>query len=300
MGLTISKADQAKVNEFVDHSRRGALSSMHMDQLNGKDESGDTALHAACMNSHIDVVQAILSQGSALERDSRDFDNATPLMIASGQGCFEIVHKLVRAGSDALAVDRLGWAPVHHAAAGGHALVVSFLVERAGRAGRKNAFDRDSSGCSPLWLAVDSGDLETVRVLLLEGADPDEINDEDVSVFDKAKDVEGESEDVEEDGPIMEMLKTAAFQWSEARRDLGIPEFLSKLDQGITATVLEGTKESPSFPVADEYDRIVNEDLADEANEDGLMRRIRYRVAQALKAEEPFIESHLQEVVLTT
>ena len=56
-----------------------------------------TALHWACMNGHLDVVNVLLSHGCAA--DSQDLMYGfTPLMMAAGQGQDKIVSALVETG----------------------------------------------------------------------------------------------------------------------------------------------------------------------------------------------------------
>jgi len=292
--MGISKEDQAVVDEFVEAAKNGDLTTVRrlLPELNGKTEGGDTALHAAAQRGHVDVVEEILKQGRALESDARDADDATPLMLAAGQGHFEVVHKLCRSGANPNHVDRMGWTPLHYAAAGGHSLVVSFLI---GKCKKDVLFDRDTSGCSPLWLAASSGDPETVRLLLLQGADPDEVNGESVSVFEAAREVEVEDDEGEAKiDAIVEMLSVASDRWTEERRKQGQPEPDHEALEDRPATVLDGTMDGPSIPVGDEGQPFLNQDAKEKLLDEVDLEAVRVKVIEALKLEDAFVETYLK------
>jgi len=292
MGMGVSKEEQEVINQFVQAAYDGDLNTVKelMTELNGKNEAGDTALHAAAANGHIDIVSELLEQKSSLEMDTKDSNEATALMLAAAGGHFEIVYKLYKAGFDTDLIDRLGWAALHHAAAGGHSLVVSYLMEKSKKG---LIFQNDSAGCAPLWLAADSGDPETVRLLLLQGTDPDQVNEEGVAVYDTA--MESEADEDKRD-KILDMLTTASEVWKEVRERFGERvNFPEEEEATKSMKALDGTMEGPSIPVGDEKRPLINEDTMEKLSGENeeLIRRM---VIEALRLEEPFVETYSEVV----
>jgi hypothetical protein len=276
MGHTISKAEQQRIDRFVEAARQGSAEAVRAGllDLNGANEVGDTALHAAAMAGHEAVAQVLLDQGTALQSNALDADNTTPFMLACANGHLSVAHLLAKSGCNVFLTDRLGWSALHHAAAGGHAIVVQWLLNKG-----LNAHARDSSGCSALWLAVSSEDPDSVRALLLKGADPDEINQENVSVYDMAKDAEDES--------VLAMVSLASDAWAEAR---GWDDDPREEVQPKDRRVLEGTGK-PMMPVSDELDEDDDENMG-LSNEEQQLVVLRAKVVQALALQDAFVDSH--------
>lgn len=289
MGVT--EGDQALIEEFAEAAKNNDIATVKrlMQQLNGKTEAGDTALHLAAAKGNIEIVSTILEQGTALENDARDSDDATPMMLAASEGHLEVVHKLIKYGADPNLVDRLGWSALHHAAANGHSVLVSYLMNKCKKS---LIFARDSSGCSPLWLAANKADPETVRLLLLQGADPSEVNDEDVSVYQAAREAETEEGDEANVDCILDMLDVASERWTEEKEKLGEPVEADEIDAR-PAKVLDGTMDGPSLPVGDEGQPLVNDDAAERLFDNEGVDAVRKVVTDKLKLEEGFVESYL-------
>jgi len=98
--------------------------------------------------------------------DLRNPQNETPLMLAVLKGQLQLAQKLVSRDAD---VNKEGWAPLHYAATATEGPVVEqlhWLLEQ-------HAYiDAESpNGTTPLMMAAQYGQEETVRVLLQEGAD---------------------------------------------------------------------------------------------------------------------------------
>lgn len=207
--MQISQHDQEVVNEFVEAAGAGDVETvcrLKDQQLNGKSESGDTALHVAAFNGRLEVCLELLDDLRALESDSRDSDLTTPLMLACNAGHLEICQKLIRSNAKPGLVDIMGWSPLHHACSNGHAIVVRYLLDRIPQ---EAYFLLDSAGCSPLWLASASGDAETVRILLCYGGNPLECNLEGVSV---TRAVESDASERE---LVLALLKVACEKWTK-------------------------------------------------------------------------------------
>jgi ankyrin repeat protein len=110
--------------------------------LSQRDPLGYTALHRAADEGSESLTELLLERGAAkgaatssdsLRRqgsaiDSRDNNDATPLMLAAGGGHFKVVDLLARAGANLAAQDEFGLSPLHYAAEGGHVEAVAQLL----------------------------------------------------------------------------------------------------------------------------------------------------------------------------
>ncbi len=84
--------------------------------------SGRSALVAAVVNGHVDVVQLLLFWCAAV--DTIDANGRSVLSIAAACGHTDVVRKLLDRGLDEAHRDHMGATPLHLAAAAGHAEVV--------------------------------------------------------------------------------------------------------------------------------------------------------------------------------
>jgi ankyrin repeat protein len=155
--------------------------------VHARSRRGGTALISAANGSSRRVVQLLLDAGADV--NARSEDGSTPLLAAAMQVHAEIVEQLRSAGAEtgfleALAlgddevVSRLMPEPGSQQPEWGRSVLTR--ASRAGRADILRTLHRcgtspdaaDANGNSPLFRAVMSGDLETVRALLDGGANP--------------------------------------------------------------------------------------------------------------------------------
>ena len=113
--------------------------------VNVQDNHGDTPLHETCIRGNLTIAKELLNHGADV--DIRNDDDEIPLHTACKEGFVEIVKEILRR---------------NHGRA-------KELVE-----------SRDNTFNAPMHLAVESGDLETVKVLLLYRANPSVQNDTEV------------------------------------------------------------------------------------------------------------------------
>ena len=93
----------------------------------------------------------------------------------------EATKKLLASGLDVNHQDINGWSSLHFAAQEGDAVVAQVLIDTGANIGL-----RDINGNNVLWVATMNSQKESdiIHVLLLNGADPAEKNDHDVSPID--------------------------------------------------------------------------------------------------------------------
>ncbi|MCJ1251086.1 hypothetical protein MMC30_008317 [Trapelia coarctata] len=69
-----------------------------------------SALHVACKNSHLEIVEMLLSRKAGIQADlhARDNNKRTPLLLATKHGTISVLDPLLHAGADADATDNDG------------------------------------------------------------------------------------------------------------------------------------------------------------------------------------------------
>ena len=127
------------------------------------DFAGETPLHRACYNGHLDVVRVLLEAGADLH--ATDNGGRTPLHRACDNGHLDVVRVLFEAGADLHATDDGGRTPLHLACDNGHFDVVRVLFEAGA-----DLHATDNCGRTPLHHACDDGQFDVVRFLLDAGA----------------------------------------------------------------------------------------------------------------------------------
>ncbi len=110
--------------------------------------------------------------------DERTPQGETPLMIAALRGNLVAARKLMARDAD---VNKPGWTPLHYAATNGHLDMMKLLLEH-------HAYiDAESpNGSTPLMMAAQYANAQTVQLLLDAGADPQIKNQQQLSAMDFA------------------------------------------------------------------------------------------------------------------
>ena len=105
--------------------------------LEGRERSGQSALHVALADGHGKVAMFLLGKGAdALARDKL---GNTPLHLAGELGSWRVCEALLDAGADLNALGNDGWTALHCAAAWNAKGVVEGLVARGAKLSVKNA-----------------------------------------------------------------------------------------------------------------------------------------------------------------
>ncbi len=132
---------------------------------------GWTALHAAAVQGHADVVAILLAAGADV--DALDEYGSTPLLNAAGPSNAASVALLLEAGADLHYRDSLyGQTPIRRAAEWGKAEVLRPLL-----AAGADPNEWSPTDYTPLMTAAEAGSLTCVEVLLAAGARLDIISD---------------------------------------------------------------------------------------------------------------------------
>jgi ankyrin repeat protein len=126
-------------------------------------------IHEAAEKGDLEDIKNHLRKGTAVNerRDTKLFDDVTPLHLASYAGHAKVVDFLLRNGAEVNAEARSALkTPLHLAVDGGHAEVVKLLVKRGA-----NVNARGWGDITPLHIAAEQGNGEMVTLLLKAGAD---------------------------------------------------------------------------------------------------------------------------------
>lgn len=128
----------------------------------------DTPLTWAVTANQPKIVRRLIELGAAVNVDEKDMDDA-PLQRAAWAGHLECAKILIDAGADlsfGQGTDAYG-TPLHRAAWRGHDEMVKLLLDSGA-----NIEAVDNTGDTPLSFATSRQQIETMKLLLARGADP--------------------------------------------------------------------------------------------------------------------------------
>ncbi|KAM9797847.1 B-cell lymphoma 3 protein homolog [Neosynchiropus ocellatus] len=132
------------------------------------DRNGQTAIHLCCEYSQLDCLSLLLTKknpSSCLEK--KNCEGLTPLHLAVQHGRKDMASELLKVGADINAMDdKSGQNPLMHAVQCDNIDMIDFLIEE-----RCNVNCQSYSGNTALHSASGRGQVETVQLLLKNGAD---------------------------------------------------------------------------------------------------------------------------------
>ena len=145
---------------------------------NTANEGGVSAIHLSIQTESYKAAE-ILATAPGLAVDKENEHGETPLMMAALKGQKRLAVVLLDRGAR---VQKPGWTPLHYAACGPDAEVVSLLL------GRQAALEaRSPNGTTPLMMAAGYGPEAAVDALLMAKADPSAKNDLGLTAADLAQ-----------------------------------------------------------------------------------------------------------------
>ena len=129
---------------------------------------GNSPLHWACLNNDVALVASLISKGAAVNQQNAV--QATPLIY--GAGNLEIVRLLVAHGADVNHASKFKSTPLHVAARHPQSIaIIKYLLDHDA-----NSELLDGGGSSVLDIAAQSGDVESVKLLLKRGLKPGNLS----------------------------------------------------------------------------------------------------------------------------
>jgi ankyrin repeat protein len=166
--LTAGTADTRIADAAMqgDQNTMRALLQQKVD-VNAAQGDGMTALHWAATKSDLKIVQMLLQSGANVKATTR-INAQTPLFMACKSGNAPTVEALLKASSDANALDVRDTTPLMMAAASGNAEAVELLLAHGAAVNAKEA----AHGQTALMFAAALNRDAAIKVLLAHGADP--------------------------------------------------------------------------------------------------------------------------------
>ncbi|XP_074793881.1 protein phosphatase 1 regulatory subunit 12C isoform X2 [Natator depressus] len=166
--------------------------------VNGTNADGISALHQACIDENLEVVQFLVENGANVNQ--ADNEGWTPLHVAASCGYKEIAQYLLAHGAQVAAVNSDGEIPLDIAEDDGMEALLREEIAKRGvdvaaakreeeelmlqdtrqwlNAGRINDTRHPKTGASALHVAAAKGYIEVMRLLLQAGYDPN-VRDKD-------------------------------------------------------------------------------------------------------------------------
>jgi len=139
--------------------------------LSNKNSQGDNLLFRAITARNPELVQILLDNG--FDPMQKNDHGMTPVEHATGMNSVEIVNLLISKGADLKASSSAQFPLLHRAAISRGAETLHYLLDRD-----FGIDEKDQSGRTPLILALEFGNQEAARALILRGADMNLANSE--------------------------------------------------------------------------------------------------------------------------
>eukprot|EP00435_Cladocopium_sp_Y103_P035262 s451_g9.t1 len=173
VGLGLPNAEQEeRIIAAARDNNSGVLEELLQRPLdpNVTDADGNTPLHHAARNGHLQPVKLLLVAGAPKDAAQRA-DQRTPLLLATLNDHIHIVHLLVEASAEKEKADVNGLTPLGIAAERGNLDIARLLIEAG--ADKENV---SKNGLTALGMAVVSGRLRMARFLIEAGADKENVS----------------------------------------------------------------------------------------------------------------------------
>ena len=137
--------------------------------INQADDRGFTPLHIAAVNPDTAILELLLESGADIE--ARTDEKKTPLYLAAEFGRLKPVQKLLEGKAFSLPLDKGGNTPLMAAVANGQSETVKWMLKWMDEHGTMIDVT-NTEGQTVLFTAVMQGDLEIVKLLIKNEANP--------------------------------------------------------------------------------------------------------------------------------
>lgn len=176
-------AQASSYENFFKAVKRDDISTVHRllslgFDANTLDPQKRTALMLAVSEKSVKSANLLISS-LKIDLEAMNLAGENALMLASISGQEDIVRQLIDRGAD---INKPGWTALHYAASGGHDAIVRLLLIH-------HAYvDAESpNGSTPLMLAARYGSTASVKLLLQEGAQASQKNQQGLNALDFAR-----------------------------------------------------------------------------------------------------------------
>ena len=138
-----------------------------------KNRAGNTPLHLAAYNEHLEIAQALIKAGADVNAITGG-TSQTPLHLAAQEGNPEVVTALLANGANVNAPDKWGYTPLHVAAEEGQVDVIKALLQGLTKEERLECLKmKDNNGWTSLHNAARGGYVGVIKESL-KGLEPKE------------------------------------------------------------------------------------------------------------------------------
>ncbi|XP_076240661.1 uncharacterized protein LOC143183117 isoform X2 [Calliopsis andreniformis] len=146
-----------------------ALCNIPKIQLNAIDKKGQTPVHYACADEHLEAVEVLIGLGANI--DTQDNEGNSPLHLVTKMRNTVIAQLLLRAGANTEVTDHMGFTPLHVAASQGCKGILDSMIQHGAALNKQCKY-----GNTPLHLACQNNEVETVEILINKGVDLNCLN----------------------------------------------------------------------------------------------------------------------------
>ncbi|KAF3422214.1 hypothetical protein E2986_02757 [Frieseomelitta varia] len=146
-----------------------ALANVPRIELNARDKKGQTPVHYACTQEHLEAVEVLIGLGANV--DAQDSEENTPLHVATRTRHTAIAQLLLRTGANTELTDEMGFTPLHVAASQGCKGILDSMIQHGAALNKQCKY-----GNTPLHLACQNNEVETVEILINKGVDLNCLN----------------------------------------------------------------------------------------------------------------------------
>ncbi|XP_043597879.1 ankyrin repeat and death domain-containing protein 1A-like isoform X1 [Bombus pyrosoma] len=146
-----------------------ALTNVPRIELNAVDKKGQTPIHCACAEEHLEAVEVLIGLGAKV--DAQDNEGNTCLHVATRTRHTAIAQLLLRAGANTELTDEMGFTPLHVAASQGCKGILDSMIHHGAALNKQS-----KHGNTPLHLACQNNEVETVEILINKGVDLNCLN----------------------------------------------------------------------------------------------------------------------------
>nr|XP_006825038.1 PREDICTED: ankyrin-1-like [Saccoglossus kowalevskii] len=145
-----------------------------------KDHEERLPLHIAACNGHLECVR-LLAKAAPTRINDDDIDGRTPLLLASEEGHYKVVKRLLKVGADISSKDENRRSALAIAAKEGHLDTIKVLLKNHAEI---DSLDKNKN--TPLHLSAGNGNVDVTKLLLDSGACVTTQNEKQFTCLDEA------------------------------------------------------------------------------------------------------------------
>ena len=135
--ITAKRGDREK---FLEIYRQILSMQKNQINLNYKDENGNTALHYACDEGNLKIVEILLDANC--ETNNKNIEKQTPLHLSAKRGYFDISKRLIESGANLNAEDSEKNSPLHYVCRDNYIELLKYFLTKNPKLDVKNIYGK--------------------------------------------------------------------------------------------------------------------------------------------------------------